>query len=138
MEVAGLEVASDLAQVPEKGHHADRFRGQGLFAPRWTAAKAAMVGYWTGRGYSSPEIAELLADGTVSSSIRGIWLKWDLGKYGLPAVANRGSIVPVELTLGERQRLERRAKRLKITPAEWLERVIGCAIDDDMFGAITG
>jgi hypothetical protein len=44
MEVAGLEVASDLAQVPEKGHHADRFRGQGLFAPRWTAANAAMVG----------------------------------------------------------------------------------------------
>lgn len=87
---------------------------------------------------SSTEIAELLADGTISASVRAMWLKWDLGKYGLPALANQGSIVPVELTREERQRLERRAKRIKISPGEWLERVITCAIDDDMFGAITG
>jgi hypothetical protein len=37
-----------------------------------------MVGYLTGRGFTSKKIAEVVGDGTIPETVRGVWRRWGL------------------------------------------------------------
>ena len=120
----------------EKRHSHDRYRGDGLFVERWSNAKAGLVGYYTGLGRSSPQIAAILNDGTSDSTIRTLW-----GEWGLPLRMSRGkrlASIPIVLSVDVRVKLERRAKRMQIAPEEWLRRIAVAAIEDDLYRAIVG
>ena len=100
----------------------------------WSNAKCALVGYLTGRGYTSTEIEQILHDGTSSATVRGQWRRWGLP---LPEVnGHRCSIIPVPLTVGPRTKLAKQAKKLGITPDEFLRRIIVCVVDDDLYRAV--
>lgn len=97
----------------EKQHHTDRYRGGLQFIERWTAAKAAFIGYWAGRGYSYQAIAERLADGTSPATIRRMRRLWKL-----PA---RDGIVSIniDMTVRERAHLFSRAAQHNLPPEEF-------------------
>jgi hypothetical protein len=117
-----------------KKFHWQRYKG----APRvesWTNAKAGYVGFLTGRGYMSPEIEKILADGTSRETVRGLWRRW-----GLPIPQTGGrrcAIVPVAMTTETRRKLSIRAKKVGVTPDEWIRRILISAIDDDLYAAVT-
>lgn len=100
----------------------------------WSNAKCALVGYLTGRGYTSGEIARILHDGTSKDTVRGQWRRWSLP---LPEVAGqRVSVLPVALGRGPRHKLTKRARQVGIAPDEFLRRIIVCVLDDDLYQAV--
>lgn len=101
---------------------------------RWSNAKAAHVGFWTGKGRSSREIAEILADGTSGHTIRRQWYLWRLPSHGR---AQKLVFVNVPMSYQDRQAINRRAKRMGITPEEFIRRVSLCAALDDLYQAVT-
>lgn len=104
---------------------------------RWSQAKAALVGFLTGRGYSSRAIADILGDGTISATVRAMWLKWHLPEHGLSATGNEVTI-PIWLKTADHRLLQQRASAAGCSTAEWLERILVCAAGDDMYAAIVG
>lgn len=117
-----------------KKFHWDRYKGAPKVAS-WTNAKAGLVGFLTGRGYMSNEIEKILADGTSRETVRGLWRRW-----GLPIPQTGGrrcSIVPVALAMSTRAKLSERARKVGVTPDEWVRRVLLSAIDDDLYIAVT-
>lgn len=123
-------------KTAERRHLADRMRRPDLFAERWDKAKSFIVGFQTGRGASSAEIADILADGTRSFSVRAVWRRWHLEAL----VGHRGTDnCSVVLVDGEtRRQVTKLAAAQGITPDEWVRRVCICAIEDDLYRAITG
>lgn len=121
-----------------KRHHTDRFRrtkGGSLILEKWTNAKSGYVGYLTGRGHTSIEIARILADGTIPETIRGVWRRW-----GLPRTETNGLrcvILQIPLRPTQRGRIATRARAVGITPEEWAWRVLICAASGDLYAAIT-
>ncbi|MBZ9678242.1 hypothetical protein [Mesorhizobium sp. ES1-1] len=113
--------------------HTDRYQ-----VPRailsWSNAKCALVGYLTGRGYTSREIERILNDGTSKDTVRGQWRRW-----GLPLPEQNGqrvAVMPVALASGPRNKLSQRAKKVGIAPDEFLRRIIVCVLDDDLYQAV--
>ncbi|MEN5278099.1 hypothetical protein ABE527_14240 [Brucella sp. TWI432] len=101
---------------------------------RWNNAKSAHVGYWTGKGRSSREIAEILADGTTSHTIRRQWYNWHLPSHGK---AQKLVFVNVPMSYQDRLVINRRALRIGISPEEFIRRVALCAAKDDLYQAVT-
>lgn len=106
---------------------------KGQLEPRRSNAWAGVVGFLTGRGYTSARIAEIVGEGTSPETIRGVWRRWGLTQG--PIRANDSVIV--SLTAYEIGMLNQRAQNLGIAPDEWLRRVAACAIRDDLYGAVT-
>ena len=118
----------------EKQFPTDRIRRPNQTIERRTNAWAANVGYLTGRGFQSPEIASVLHDGTSSDTVRRMWKLWGLARLGKAA---RAVHVPVRLSAHERRVLAQRASRKGISAEEWLRRLAVCAIADDLYNAVT-
>ncbi|WP_378948053.1 hypothetical protein [Mesorhizobium sp. ANAO-SY3R2] len=93
------------------------------------------VGFMTGQGRTSTDIVEHLNDGTDSATVRALWKKWGLpiDKTG----GRRRGNVPVSLTIHQRKILAKRAKQVGVTPEEYLRRIASCAIEDDLYAAVT-
>ncbi|AWC22222.1 hypothetical protein CO731_01678 [Aminobacter sp. MSH1] len=113
----------------------ERYRAPQLFAEKWTNAKAGLIGFMTGQGRTSTDIVEHLNDGTDSATVRALWKKWGLpiDKTG----GRRRGHVPVSLTVQQRMILTKRAKGVGIQPEEYLRRIASCAIEDDLYAAVT-
>ncbi|TIS37531.1 hypothetical protein [Mesorhizobium sp.] len=121
--------------APMKRASTDRFRAPGMVVERRTNAWAAMVGFLTGRGYTSAEIERILRDGTSGETVRRMWKLWALP---LTETGGRRKIsVPIELSARERGLLADRARRRGITPPEYLRRIATCALIDDLYDAVT-
>lgn len=107
------------------------------FGRPWSRRKVALVGFYSGQGKSSEQIAWAIADGTSSHSIRRQWRRWEL-----PFVRQPGGapvvFVPVRLNVKLRARLVGLAETRKLSPEEWLRRIVAAAIKDDLFEAIAG
>ncbi len=101
---------------------------------RWNNAKSAHVGFWTGKGRSSREIAEILADGTTSHTIRRQWYNWRLPSHGR---AQKLVFINVPMSYQERRLISRRALRIGIPPEEFIRRVVISAAQDDLYQAVT-
>ena len=69
---------TDVIQRPRTS----RQRGGVAYVERKTNAWAAFIGFLLGRGYSSPAIAEILADGTCDATVRDMSKKWGLPSWG--------------------------------------------------------
>ncbi len=117
---------------PPKRHHTERYRGN--FITRWSVAKGAYVGFYTGLGYSSGDIEKHMADGTSRDTVRRLWKLWRLPLEEL-GDRSRASIM-VSLTHHQRAKLTRQAKKRGLTREEYIRRIIVCAVADDMFDAI--
>lgn len=100
------------------------------FAPRWPNSKALLVGYLTGIGRTARAIAEHLADGTSSETIRAQWRRQGI------CDRREGTEVRVALTTHELTRLHQLAADRGFEPDEWLRRVAAAAIRDDLFNAV--
>lgn len=119
-----------------KAHFTDRYRGGIQYVEKWTNAKAGLIGYYTGLGRTSAQIADVLHDGTSEHTIRRMWAKW-----GLPLEFTGGrsvAPVPVRLDANIRGRLGRIAIEQHLAPEEWLRRVALASIRDDLYAAIVG
>jgi hypothetical protein len=46
-------------------------------------------------------------------------------------------VLPVALSVDARRRLGIRAKKVGITPEEWIRRILISAVDDDLYAAVT-
>ncbi|ATU91762.1 hypothetical protein [Phyllobacterium zundukense] len=118
-----------------KSHHTERYRGSKLLVERWTNAKAAHVAFLTGKGVPSTEIARILNDGVHPATIRAMWRRWRLPMA--PTGGRHPAAVPINLYADERGLLAKRAKKLDVTPEEYLRRIAVCAISDDLYAAVT-
>lgn len=103
------------------------------FETTWDTRKAIRVGFLTGRGHQSHEIAEALADGTTSHTIRRMWSRAKLGKIG----KERNEVeIRIVLTSYQRKALGILASAMNLSAEEWLRRIAAAAIKDDMYNAI--
>ena len=102
----------------------ERMRGGVAFLEQWTNAKAALIGFLTGRGYSSIAIAETLDDGTSSATIRLMQRKWSLHSAGFS-----GDEVTISVPFTSRQRanLAARAAQNGLSIEEYCRRLLVCA-----------
>lgn len=126
--------ASALPPKCRKRHFTERF---GLpVLQRWSMEKGALVGFLTGMGYTSGEIAKRLADGTISASIRAQWQHWELPIDEVGGSTHRR--VALNLNSNERAKLARQANKRGLTPEEHLRRISACAIRDDLYEAVVG
>ncbi|MDC9822990.1 hypothetical protein PRN20_04540 [Devosia sp. ZB163] len=105
--------------------------GAPQFEPRWSTAKAMLIGYLTGRGRTARAIAEFLADGTSPETIRGQWRRHRI-------CDRRRDGVDFQITLStyELRRLEELALARGLDPEDWIHRVTSAAIRDDLFDAV--
>lgn len=85
-----------------KRHSTDRQRGGLLWTERWTNAKAALVGFLTGRGYSSDAIAAEV--GVQPGTIRKMWESW-----GMSPTDPHSAHLVVPLTILQRAHIAARA-----------------------------
>lgn len=99
----------------------DRQRGGVAFVERWTNARAGVIGFLTGRGNSSPAIAELLDDGTDAATIRRMWVLWNFEAFGHEASA---PIISVPLSKRDRAHLASAAVRAGLTIEAYCEQVL--------------
>lgn len=104
------------------------------YEPKWSNYKALQVGFLTGRGHQSPEIASFLNDGTSAETIRTMWARSSLELIG----KHRNVVyVPVKLTAYERKVLGKLAIARQISLEEWMRRVVlSTAIPQDIFDAV--
>jgi hypothetical protein len=115
----------------------DRRKGGpgGYVVPQWSLPKAAVVGFWTARGWSAGEIAREFSDGTTSNAVRHKWREW-LSPYFKPNPRHTLPVVLVSITQTQRKRLAKLAAARNVAPEEWLRRIALAAIDDDLFEAL--
>jgi hypothetical protein len=100
----------------------------------WPSSKVARVAYLLGQGYNSPAIARRLDDDTQPELIRKMARHW-----GLSQQEGRGNATTLTIHLGARvrEKLERQAAELDISPSEFVRRIAVCAINDHMYRAVT-
>lgn len=93
------------------------------FVERWSTAKAYLVGKLTGLGYSAPQIAERLGDGTRPGTITKMW-----GHFGDPGVRQSDEVaLMVPLTHMQRSNLFKRAQQHGLSMEEMARRLLVCA-----------
>jgi len=97
----------------------NRQRGGVAFVEKWTNARAAVIGFLTGRGYSSTAIAEKTGDDP--ATIRRMWALWDLEQFG-----HDGSnpLILVPLKPRDRAHLAFAAGRAGMTVEAYCEAVL--------------
>lgn len=98
------------------------------FAETRSGRYYAKLGYLTGLGRSSVEVAEAMGDGIHPAYVRTLWRRWRFETH------QPRCLVP--LTIAERALLTWRAEKLGITPEEWLRRIAAAAIRDGLYEAI--
>ncbi len=108
-------------------------KAKGGAREKWPNSKVATIGFWMGRGRSSREIAELLADGTLDGTIRGLCSRWNLPRHGR---AHRAVHVSVPMSCAQRDVINRRAKRLGMAPEAFIQRVAFRVAQDDLYTAV--
>ena len=105
----------------------------------WPNAKVGLVGFLIGRGVTRGEIAKLLGVGEGSLFAR--WRQWAvLPGHSRPRQDRPGhpsKNVLVTIPKYQRRKLVKLAKREGLTPEEWVRRVAGAALADDLYGVIT-
>jgi hypothetical protein len=99
---------------------------------RWPVGKVAEAAFLFGRGRSAKEIAEIID--AKPSTVSQQKANWGLRKY---APGRAKFVVPVELSVNTRSRLAQQAERVGCTPEELLARICSCAVQDDLYAAIT-
>lgn len=102
----------------------DRYRGGIQWVEQWTNAKAALIGFLTGRGYSSVAIAEVLDDRTMPATIRLMQRKWALHSAGYSGDA---VVVTIPLSVRQRANLADRAAQHGLSIEEYSRRILVCA-----------
>jgi hypothetical protein len=108
-------------------------KSKGGAREKWPNSKVAEIGFWMGRGRSSPEIAELLADGTLADTIRGLCSRWNLPRHGR---AHRAVHASIPMSCAQRGVINRRAKRLGLTPERFILDVAFRVAQDDLYHAV--
>lgn len=116
--------------TPKKTLPFERLRGGNLHVERWTNAKAALVAFRTGQGWTSVAIANELNDGTSAETIRHLWKIWKLPYDG------RKVLFQIPMTDQTRGLLLKRSIKVKLEPQDWAAKVLQYAIKDDMYNAI--
>lgn len=99
-----------------------RWRAGKPFEEKKTNAWAALVGFLLGRGYSSPAIAEVLADGTRPETVRDMSKKWGLPSWG----KSQEYFVVVQLKGRDRAHLTTRAAQHGLGMEEYCRRLLIC------------
>jgi len=111
-----------------------RSRGGVSYVERWTNAKAGLIGFLTGRGYSSRAIADVLDDGTSPESVRSLQQKWSLHSAGY---SGDEVMIVVPLSGQQRSRLHAWAMRRGMSIEEYARRILICSsMPTDMYDAI--
>lgn len=64
-----------------------------------------------------------------------LWKKWKLPLEDTGG-RRRGN-VPVPLTIHQRKLLAKQARKIGVTSEEYLRRIASCAIEDDLYTAVT-
>ena len=109
--------------LPElKSSETDRFRGGVQFVEKRGNPWAGRLGYLTGLGRSSVQIAEEMGDGLHPAFVRTCWGRWDIRPAEIHAM--------VPLTRMERVQLVWRAGKAGGTPEQWLQQIVKAAITD--------
>lgn len=108
--------------------------GHPQFEARWPNIKAIKVGWLAGRGNQSPDIAQILNDGTTAETIRTQLQRAELERIG----RNRNVIyIPVQLTAYERKVLGRLAQARGIPLEQWMrDIVVHAGIPEDLYNAV--
>lgn len=108
-------------------------RGGVSFVERWSNRVAFLVGFLTGRGYSAPQIADVLDDGTSAGTITKMWEYWRVdGVRDSDDVAIR-----VPLTSMQRAHLFARAQQRGLSIEEYSRRMLVCgSMPVDRYGEI--
>lgn len=101
-----------------------RFRVRNTYTETRTNAWAGMLGFLTGRGYSSVAIAETLGEGTSSETVRRMWTLWGLRGRGLKT---REVCIMVPMRERERAHLAARAEQNGLSLEEYCRRILICA-----------
>ncbi|KFL31435.1 hypothetical protein JP75_07720 [Devosia riboflavina] len=101
-----------------------RNRGGNAYTETRTNAWAGMLGFLTGRGYSSVAIAEVLGEGTTSETVRSMWTKWGFRGRGLKS---REVSLQVPFRERERAHIAARAAQHDLSPEEYCRRIMLCA-----------
>ncbi len=104
-------------------------------ARRWPNAKVALVAYLLGQGYNSTVIAKKLDDDTSPAVVRQMGRYW--GLTGGPTGKRGSTALSIRLDARVRAKLERQAGDIGIPPDEFVRRIAVCAINDQMYQAIT-
>lgn len=111
-----------------------RQRGGHAFIETWTNARAALIGFLTGRGYSSIAIAEVIDDGTLPATIRLMQRKWSLHSAGY---SGDQVVLSIPLTSKQRANIAARAAQRGLSVEEYCRRVLVCAsMPVDLYEAI--
>lgn len=97
-----------------------RQRGGVAYVERKTNAWAAFIGFLLGRGYSSPAIAEMLADGTSDATVRDMSKKWGLPSWGRSSEC----FVVVPMKQRDRATIAARAAQEGLSQEEWCRRMV--------------
>jgi hypothetical protein len=107
----------DRTTIPPR---TSRWRGGFAFIEHWTNAKAALIGFLLGRGYSSVAIAEVLDDGTDHATVRKMAQRWDLPSWG----RRSDGFIVVPMKQRDRATIAARAAQEGIGQEEWCRRLL--------------
>jgi hypothetical protein len=111
----------------------DRHRGGHSFEERRTNAWSAFIGFLLGRGHSSEAIAEILADGTDSGTVRRMAQRWELPTWGRKS----DGFIVIPVTQRQRANIHARASQHNLSPEEFARRILACATSpQDLYEAI--
>lgn len=111
-----------------------RQRGGYAFVETKTNAWAALIGFLTGRGYSSVAIAECLDDGTAPTTVRWMQQRWGLHSAGY---SGRDVVLSVPLNPRQRANLAARAAQRGLSIEEYSRRILICAsMPVDLYDAV--
>lgn len=97
-----------------------RWRPGQAFEEKRTNAWAAFVGFMLGRGYSSPLIAQRLADGTGDATVRDMAKKWGLPSHGRSSEC----FVVVPMKQRDRATIAARAGQEGLSQEEWCRQML--------------
>jgi hypothetical protein len=87
--------------------------------------------FLTGRGWSSEAIADRLADGTSSATIRSMWASWE--------ISGAETALTIPLSVRERANIQARAAQHGISAEEYCHRiVVGASMPRDRYQDIVG
>jgi hypothetical protein len=100
----------------------------------WPNAKAGLLGFLVARGVEGKQIAALLGVGEWTVFLRWRW--WGLPRRKARPGQPRKNVL-VTIPKHQRIKLVKLAKREGLTPEEWVRRVAGAALADDLYGVIT-
>jgi len=101
---------------------------------KWSSFKVARIGYLLGQGYNSVAIAKKLDDTTTPDVIRNMVRYWGLSQ---PKGRGASTSVTIHLDAKVRAKLERQSSELGVPPSEFVRRIAVCAINDQMYQAVT-